>query len=256
MTADRARQSAYQLVHLDNGWTIGQFAPLAELAIPHLVTTRVGLDVSAVGADRPAAAQKVAAVLGASGAALADQVHGGRVIPVGGPGLAGQADGLATSTPGVALVAFSADCPLVLLADRLGGAVGIAHASWRSTVQRIVPAVLDVLAGRFGVQPGNLVACISPSAGPCCYEVGMDVFDRATVGLGPSGRESFISRAGKMYLDLWHANREQLIRGGLSPANIHVSGVCTICHHDQYPSYRAEGDQAGRFMAAIALAAR
>lgn len=247
---------SYELTQLPNGWTVGKFSALSELGIPHLVTTRAALDAALVGSDPAAAAVELARAMELEGVTYARQMHESRVLAVGGPGLAGEADGLATDRPGLGLMALSADCPLVLLADRLGGAVGIAHASWRATVKRVAGHLVHLLASRFGAKPSNLAACIGPSAGPCCYEVGLDVYQKATVGLGRAVEKCFVNRQGRMYLDLWAANREQLIREGLNPADVHVAGVCTICHHDQYPSFRVEGESAGRFAAVIALPGR
>ena len=249
----RTDPPSYELVQLPNGWTVGRFSALSRLGLPHMVTTRDGPSVEMIASEPAAAAGMFAQALGLAGIAYQRQVHQSRVLAVGGPGLVGECDGLAASTPGLGLMAVSADCPLLLVADRLGGAVGIAHASWRSTVKRIAANLVDLLAERFGVPRSNLVACIAPSAGPCCYEVGPDVLDKASVGLGPAARQHFISRDGRLYMDLRSANREQLIAEGLNPADIHVAQVCTICHHDRYPSFRVEGDRAGRFAAVIAL---
>jgi hypothetical protein len=246
-------QSTYELIRLANGWTVGRFAPLAELGVVHLVTTRAALDVGRIHADLAGAGAELAQAMGLEGVAYVQQVHGSAVLAVNRPGPAGQADGLATDRPGLGLMTVSADCPLVMVADGLGAAVGVAHASWRATVGRIVVNLVDLMVRRFACQPHNLVACIGPSAGPCCYEVGPEVLQQATTSLGPGVQSAFITRQDRLYLDLWQANREQLTGAGLDPAHIHAAGVCTICHHDAYPSYRREGDQAGRFAAVIAL---
>ena len=252
-TMSRESQSMYELIRLANGWTVGRFAPLAELGVVHTVTTRAALDVGRISADRAGAAAELAKAMGLEGVAYLQQVHGSAVLAVKGPGPAGQADGLATDRPGLGLMTVSAECPLVMVADRLGAAGGVAHASWRATVGRVVVNLVDLMARRFGCRPCNMVACIGPSAGPCCYEIGPEVLQQVTASLGTGVQSAFITRQGRLYLDLWQANREQLTGAGLDPARIHTAGVCTICHHDTYPSYRREGDQAGRFAAVIAI---
>jgi copper oxidase (laccase) domain-containing protein len=52
---------------------------------------------------------------------------------------------------------------------------------------------------------------------------------------------------------LWSANRDQLLRAGVRETNIHISGICTMCANDVFPSHRREGAAAGRFAAAIGL---
>jgi hypothetical protein len=56
-----------------------------------------------------------------------------------------------------------------------------------------------------------------------------------------------------MYFDLWRANVAQLRQAGLAEDHIDVCGICTICSGEVFPSHRRQGDQAGRFAAAIAL---
>jgi hypothetical protein len=66
-------------------------------------------------------------------------------------------------------------------------------------------------------------------------------------------RDACPTPKGQMYFDLWSANRDQLLRAGLAPQNIHTSSVCTICHNELFPSYRVEGESAGRFAAIIGV---
>ena len=53
-------------------------------------------------------------------------------------------------------------------------------------------------------------------------------------------------------LDVPGANRDQLVLAGVPESQIHLSGLCTAMHLDVLTSYRAEKEQAGRLVAAIA----
>jgi copper oxidase (laccase) domain-containing protein len=55
----------------------------------------------------------------------------------------------------------------------------------------------------------------------------------------------------RLQLDLWRANRDQLIAAGVPDSSIHVAGLCTACHAEHFFSYRREGKRAGRMLAAI-----
>jgi YfiH family protein len=164
----------------------------------------------------------------------------------------GCGDGLVTAEPGRGLMGRSADCPIILAVDVSSGAVGMAHASWRGTVGRIASRLVLHMAAAFDANPAATVACICPSAGPCCYEVGGEVLAAATDGIGPHAGEFFEHRGGKLWFDLWSANADELSRAGLRGRNIHVAGICTICRNDLFPSYRVEGIASGRFAAVIA----
>ncbi len=247
----------YQLVALPGGWEAGQFAPMANMAgLVHAVTTKHGLDVQLAATDPSGAACQVASAMGFDGVAFCRQVHGDMLYHVESPGIAGDGDGLVTDTPGLGVMCFSADCPIVLVADSATSAVGVAHASWRSTVKQVTRRLVDRLRDEFGCGPENLVAGVCPSAGPCCYEVGPEVVDVAVRELGLMAERFFRASGDRFIFDLWAANREQLLAAGVRRENIHTAGVCTICHNDTYPSYRSEKGTAGRFVAVIGRLAR
>ena len=246
----------FRLESLANGWLAGRFAALETLGIPHLITTRQGPDVDLIRYDTAPAGRQIVAVLGLHDVAFLDQVHDGQVLTCQGGGLAGAADGLVTSTAGLALLGKSGDCPLVLIADRQHLAIGFAHASWRATVAGIVPAVIGQMVA-LGCQAADLVACICPSAGPECYEVGEEVRVAAVEGIGPQAEAFFRpGPSGKDHFDLWSANVDALTRSGLGSQSIHVAGICTLCRNDVFPSHRREGNAAGRFAAVIGLPAQ
>lgn len=234
-------------------WPVGRFAALEAVAgLTHAVTTRQGLDAATARDDPAATARIVAERTGLQAIAFCKQVHGPDVLVVDSGGPAGEADGLVTDRPGLGVMAFSADCPLVLVAHTGGRAVAVAHASWRSTVAGVSRRMIETLVGAFGVEARDLVACIAPSAGPCCYEVGGEVVDAAVRALGLGAQRFFRElRPGKFLFDLWAANRDQLLRAGVGRGNLHTAGICTICRNDLLPSYRVEGPSAGRFVAVI-----
>lgn len=241
----------FRLERLANGWVVGQFAALDAIGVAHCVTTRRGPDVQQVRNDTAGAGRRIAEALDAEEVAYLEQVHAGDALICERPGQAGPADGLVTVTPNLLLLGKSADCPLVLLADAGGQAVGFAHASWRATVAGIVPAVVSCME-QVGCRPDNLVACICPSVGPECYEVGAEVRDAAVARLGSQAEIFFrAGPRGRDHFDLWAANADALIRAGVKATSIHVAGMCTMCHNDLFPSYRREGQKAGRFAAVI-----
>jgi YfiH family protein len=238
---------------LPGGWEVGLFGALEALpGVVHAVTTRRGLDAAVARSDPASAARRLAECLGLDGVAFSRQVHAAGVRRVRSAGPAGEADGLVTDTPRLGVMGLSADCPLILAADSAGTAVAVAHASWRGTLQSIAARLIETLTGELGAVPAELIACISPAAGPCCYEVGPEVRRAAVQALGPDARRFFRpGRADRLLFDLWSANRHQLLGAGLAACNVHTAGICTICRNDLFPSYRVEGDAAGRFAAVI-----
>lgn len=207
-----------------------------------------GGDPAAAAHGEPVA--RLVAAAGLADAAWVRQVHGGTVLRAGGPGCLGEADAVWSSRPDLGVVGRGADCPLVLVG--MGGPQpvwGFAHASWRSTVRGICGSLLAAMTGGGG-DPGRALAVICPSAGPCCYEVGDEVRDEALTRLGPAAGGFFTARGERWMLDLWRANLAQLEAGGVPPAAVTTVGVCTICG-EGFPSYRRQGQAAGRFAAII-----
>jgi polyphenol oxidase len=141
-----------------------------------------------------------------------------------------------------------ADCVPIFFADSNGGAVGLAHAGWRGTVQNVGAATVRALEASYGTKPGDLVAGIGPSIGPCCFEVGNEVAEQ--FGEMP---DVILNIGEKPRIDLWEANRRALVNAGVSPNAIEVSRICTRCRQTDYFSPRALGYPAGRFGGLIGL---
>jgi len=163
-----------------------------------------------------------------------------------------QGDGLVTNEPGLMLGVQTADCVPVLLADTRMRTVGAFHAGWRGTVARIVEAGVGTMGERFGSRPEDLIAAVGPSIGPCCFEVGDEVaaaFASELVSVRSSG---------KPHVDLWEANRRQLLAAGVPSSAITVLGECTVCSRTRqgrrkYFSHRAEHGVTGRMLNVIGV---
>jgi copper oxidase (laccase) domain-containing protein len=110
------------------------------------------------------------------------------------------------------------------------------------------------MAEAFGSKPGELIAGIGPSIGPCCYEVGDEV--AAAVRASFARAEKLLPRNGnqRRHFDLWSANRRWLEEAGVR--QIEVAEVCTACHVDEFFSYRGGKGRTGHFGALMALRAR
>jgi YfiH family protein len=228
--------------------------PLADVA-PHFFTTAS----VALRADR----EEWEAVAAAAGVApdalrLIRQVHGAAVAvlrreraPVE---PTPEADIIISDDPYVAIVVRVADCTPILLADRRLGVVGAVHAGWRGTSRRAAATAVAAMEREFGSAPADLVAAIGPCLGVCCGEVGEDViaaFREAGGGEQETARWFSIGPGGRHHVNLVRANRDQLERAGLDPANIHAADLCTRSYPDVFHSYRAAGLGAGRMAAVI-----
>lgn len=164
-------------------------------------------------------------------------------------------DAVVSNVPGLVLAVLVADCVPIIVADRVSGAAGAIHAGWRGTCAGVGPAAIEAMRRQFGTQPSDLTVAIGPSIGPDDYEVGealIAAFQQAGHRAGDLVRW-FRRRDSRLSLDLWSANRDQLIDAGVPAGCISVCGLSTRAHPDVFDSYRAAGERAGRMAAVVAV---
>ncbi len=157
-------------------------------------------------------------------------------------------DALITDRQGVILTILTADCVPILLYDAEKKVVAAVHAGWRGTKAQIAAKTVQRMKDVFGCRPEDIAAGIAPSIGKCCYEVGKDVASHFF------GITDSVEQKGEKYmLDLPYINKYQLLKAGLTEANIEMSGLCTSCEVNTFFSYRKEQGCSGRFMSMIGL---
>ena len=160
-------------------------------------------------------------------------------------------DALVTNVAGQCLCVSTADCVPVLCYDARRRAVAAIHAGWRGTVARIVEYTLRLMADVYGTDGRDVHACIGPSISPEAFEVGDEVWQAFRDSGFPMGR--IAHRCGKWHIDLWEANRLQLLACGVCPENIELSGVCTYGSNEDFFSARRQGVHSGRILSGILL---
>ena len=106
----------------------------------------------------------------------------------------------------------------------------------------------------YGADPRLMKAGIAPSIGPEAFEVGEEVVDAfREAGFEMSCILKHDADTGKVHIDLWEANRLQLLTEGLSAGNIELAGICTYAHPDEFFSARRLGIKSGRILSGIFL---
>ena len=196
-------------------------------------------------------------------------------------GTTDEVDGQITDEKGVVLFCFGADCVPVFLVDIEKKVISACHAGWKGTLNNITGAAIEKMKIRYGCDTGNIRAVIGPSICQDCYEVSGDVADEFLLKYGtepkdsgkPAGSKDMIFKAlhsvddsgnkrevsivrpasgdfsdnpsDKYFLNLWEANRVNLLNSGIAPENIEVCGICTKCRSDLFFSHRAHGNERG-----------
>jgi copper oxidase (laccase) domain-containing protein len=142
-----------------------------------------------------------------------------------------RADALATGDSGLTLLALGADCLTVALcAPQAPARLAVAHAGWGGLLR----GVLENAAAAVGE---GAVCAVGPGAGPCCYAVRDDVAGPLRARFGDD-----VVRDGRA--DLFTCAERALRAAGA--AEVHVSGLCTICDAGRFFSHRRDGSPGGR----------
>ncbi|MGL5446272.1 MAG: peptidoglycan editing factor PgeF [Rhabdaerophilum sp.] len=171
------------------------------------------------------------------------------------PGERPKADGMVTSTSGVALAVGSADCGPILFADTEARIVGACHSGWKGAIGGVLESTIAAME-KLGSQRARIIVALGPMLSQANYEVGPEF--RATFLADDSGNADFFRSGSKPdhpHFDLpgYIARRLEKTRVGA----IEDCGLCTYADETRFYSYRrkthrGEADY-GRLMAAIRL---
>lgn len=209
-------------------------------------------DVAAVGENRA----RIRKALGADHLVTLWQVHSADAVTVTAPfeDEPARADGLVTSTPGLAIGALSADCTPVLFADREAGVVGAAHAGWKGALGGILEAVIDTMVAE-GAKRDRILAAIGPVISQRAYEVGPEFVERFVDEDMENARFFAQGQGDRAMFDLPGYCLMRLREAGVAEAA--WTGHCTYSDERRFYSYRrsVHRDEAdyGRLVAAICL---
>ena len=137
-----------------------------------------------------------------------------------------EADGHATDRDGLALLVLAADCLPVALAGE--GGVAMLHCGWRGMTGDMVARAAELVSATS--------AAVGPGIGPCCFEVGPEVFEKfREFGSGVKSGDN---------LDLWKIAFMALQRAGIG--SVEVAEVCTYCESERFFSHRRDQGVTGR----------
>lgn len=183
------------------------------------------------------------------------QVHGNRTLCADQPrNLTSEhqkADAIFTNRKEITLFMRFADCVPIVLYSPEQDVIGIIHAGWMGTVNKIVVDAVKTIQERYHVAPGSLFAGIGPSIGPDHYQVGEDVIQKVKNAFGAHSDSLLCKVNDGMNFDLWKANEKNLQSCGVE--QIELGNICTACNTEDWFSHRQEKGKTGRFTAVAFL---
>lgn len=239
----------------------GVFTRLGGVSRPPFDSLNVGFSTG----DEPSAVRenrhRILSWLGLPRAVFLNQVHGREILVLekdreidpdlfwtpdhSASGTVLSADAVVTNLRQLTLVIQVADCQAVMLADPVKNVIANVHSGWRGSIENIIGRCVDVMIQRFGCDPRQILAGISPSLGPCCAQF---IHYRKEIP-EPLWR---YKRPDQEYFDFWGMSVDQLREKGLDLKHISNMSECTRCRTDLFFSYRQAGNT-GRFACTIGL---
>lgn len=163
-------------------------------------------------------------------------------------------DALITHEPGYCLCISTADCIPILLYDKEHQAIAAIHAGWRGTVNHILRHALGKMQALYGTDGKDIIACIGPGISLPAFEVGDEVYETFREnGFQMEYISEWKPETHKYHIDLWAANRLQLLDFGVPSAQIETADICTFAQHEDFFSARRLGIKSGRILSGIML---
>ncbi len=191
---------------------------------------------------------------------IVTQVHGAEVVDIKNnlPPETTKADALITARPSVAIAVQTADCVPILFFDPNKKVIGVAHAGWRGTLNKIAEKTIAAMVKNYKADPADIHTALGPAIGPCCYGVSTEIIGDFKDKLGYDLKDIRGATDGDKNLDLPGINKLQLEAAGVAPYNIDQTRICTACRSDLFFSHRragaaASGIQTGRQLSYIMI---
>lgn len=165
-------------------------------------------------------------------------------------------DAIITDLPRTCIGVSTADCIPILLYDDTKRVVAAIHAGWRGTVAKIAEECILIMQKRYECKISDIKAIIAPGISIDSFEIGDEVYERfaeAGFPMKKIARRYPAEHDEKWHIDLWEANRLQMIGCGVKAENITSVGICTYRHHDDFFSARRLGINSGRIFNGIMI---
>lgn len=162
-------------------------------------------------------------------------------------------DGLVTNQKGLLCTAFFADCVPLFFFDPITGYIGIAHAGWKGSINRIAEKMVEAFI-KVDVKAENLLVAI----GPCISQQNYEVDERVVQSIRETDRVNVVRSLGKnrFLLDLKQLNVDILLQSGVLRHNIEITNYCTYRDENIFFSHRRDHGKTGRMLGFIGFSGR
>lgn len=159
-------------------------------------------------------------------------------------------DGFITNKKGILCTAFFADCVPLYFYDPVTDLIGLAHAGWKGTVNRMAQKMVEQFK-ELGADPESILVIIGPCISKPYYEVDDRVIQKVSKEL--QAKTTAYAGENHYYLDLKQLNVEILLQSGILRHNIDITNYCTFKDQELFFSYRRDEGKTGRMLAFIGM---
>jgi len=161
------------------------------------------------------------------------------------PCLTYDSDYLITNLSQIGIGVLTADCLPIILVDTKNDSIGVVHAGWRGTVERIILNTITHMNQIFKTTPQDLRIFFGPCALSCCYEISEPFINQLPAWATAALKNNCFN--------LTLCNELLLKELGITHKQIDKSyNECTICN-DRFCSYRKKPGDYTRQMSIIWL---
>lgn len=149
-------------------------------------------------------------------------------------------DGYITSKKNITTMITTADCNPIIIYDPIHHTVANIHSGWKGTLQKIYLIALEEMSKNFKTEAKDVIVCIGPSIGKCCFSSEEEAFKEKFVQIWKEEEKYIFYEENKkrFHIDLSYVIYQDLIQAGVMEKNISFSGICTRCNHEDFFSYR------------------
>ncbi|MDD3593240.1 MAG: peptidoglycan editing factor PgeF [Candidatus Gastranaerophilales bacterium] len=153
-------------------------------------------------------------------------------------------DGVITNITGLPVMLLFADCIGLILFDPVKNVMGIIHAGWRGSAERIAQKAGLIFVEQFNSNPADIKVAIGAGISQSCFEVSEDIARQLNMTIEGDYANIFSRTADGIKVDLKMINAIQLNKIGIK--NIDICNFCTSCGVNTFYSYRKENGKTGR----------
>ncbi len=174
-----------------------------------------------------------------------EQIHSSIVLELDNMLLSSNiADAAYTKHKRVVCAVLTADCLPVVLCDRKGEHIAVAHCGWRGLIAGVLENTLQALP----VENERLMCWLGPAIGPNKFEVGKEVVEQFLTKDNAHNNAFKAQEDGKYLANIYQLAKNILIKNNVS--KIYGGEHCTFSESEKFYSYRRDG-QTGRMATVI-----